>query len=86
MRGSARAERFRLRSIHVLCRAADWFDMDVSAVSGSPSSYQSPAVKEAERIVLVVKKQQDVSQQQGQALVDLVESSSEIGQRINVLA
>jgi hypothetical protein len=56
-------------------------------VSGASSS-QSAAAAEAERGMLVLKKQQDVSRVEGQALVALIEksASSGIGGRINVYA
>ena len=45
-------------------------------ISGTSSSYQSPAAAATERAMLVAKKQQDVSKDQGQALVALIENSS----------
>jgi hypothetical protein len=57
--------------------------MSVSGISGNPSA----AALQAERAVLVVKKQQDAVKDQAQMLVDLVKQSSDsVGQHINVLA
>jgi len=58
--------------------------MNVSGVS----SIQSGAAAEAERGMMVLKKQQDVSKVEGQALVALIEKSvsSAIGGRIDVYA
>ena len=63
-------------------------NMSVHAVSGSSSSFPAQAAREAERTMLVMKKQQDVTVDQGKALVELVNESaaSGIGQRINVYA
>jgi hypothetical protein len=56
-------------------------------VSGSSSAYQSPAVSEAARAMLVLKKQQDVSKDVGQALVSLIEDAASTGAgRINTYA
>ena len=45
-------------------------------ISGSSPSYQSPAAAEAGRAMLVLKKQQDVSKDVGQALIGLIAQSS----------
>ena len=57
-------------------------------VSGHSPSYQSAEADAAERLMLVLKKQQEVVQDEGQALVALIDgaSSSEVGRRINVYA
>ncbi len=56
--------------------------MSVSSISA-----QSQAAIQAERTVMVVKKQQDVTKEQAQMLVDLVKQSSEsVGRNINVYA
>jgi hypothetical protein len=64
-------------------------NMGVSGISGESSSYQyqSPTVVEAERTMLVMKKQQDAVKDQGQSLVELVKKSADgVGGRINVYA
>jgi len=69
-----------------LCGMPISLHMGVSGVSSS-SGYRSPEAIEAERTMLVVKKQQDVAKDQGQALVDLVKKSSDgVGGNINVYA
>jgi hypothetical protein len=78
-----------MAAIQVARAAADWSHMSVSQVPNGSSSYQSPAALEAERAVLVLKKQQDVAEAQGAALIALIEqsvSSPDVGTRINVYA
>jgi hypothetical protein len=60
--------------------------MSVSGISSTiPSEY--PAAAQNEREMLVLKKTQDASKAQGQALADLVKSTTEtIGRIINVYA
>jgi hypothetical protein len=53
--------------------AADCVDMTISATSPAP---QSPALTEFDRAILIAKKQQDVSQAEGQSLVELISKSS----------
>ena len=55
--------------IHVVTAAADSILM---TVSGTSSSYISPALAEQERGMLALKKQQDASKAIGQALVGLI--------------
>jgi hypothetical protein len=74
-----------VRPIHVRRRAADYLLMSVSAVSGASPSYE--AMSTDARTILVAKKQQDVVKEQGQALVDLVkQSTTTVGQRLDVYA
>jgi hypothetical protein len=57
------------------------------SVSGISSTTPSPAALENDRAVLVLKKAQDASKAQGQALADLVAKTTEtIGRIINVYA
>ena len=59
--------------------------MSVSGVSSS--GYTPKEVQEAQRAVMVVKKEQDVTKEQAQALADLVKQSTDgIGQQIDVYA
>lgn len=48
--------------------------MGPSGVSGQ--SYQSPAALEAERVVLVLKKNQDAMEAQAQAMVQLIQNAN----------
>lgn len=60
--------------------------MGISGASGS-SGYQSPAALEAERAVLVLKKQQEAMKAQAQAVVQLIEGASpNVGTRLSVYA
>lgn len=61
--------------------------MRVSGVQGG-SGYQSAELAEVKRGVAVLKKQQDVAKDQGEAMVDLVKASStsDVGGRIDVYA
>lgn len=60
--------------------------MGISGASGH-SSYRSPAALEAERAVLVMKKQQDSVKAQAQAVVQLIEGASPtVGTRLSVYA
>jgi hypothetical protein len=45
-------------------------------ISGSSPTYQSPAAAEASRAVMVLKKQQDMTKDVGQAMLGLIEQSS----------
>lgn len=68
----------RRRSIQVLRNAADWFEMTVSP---------SPAAAAAERVMLVLKKQQDVAKAEGQALLSLIDQARPwVGGRVNAYA
>jgi hypothetical protein len=60
--------------------------MSVSGISSTtPSEY--PAAVQNDRAVLVLKKAEDASKAQGQALADLVKSTTDtIGRIINVYA
>ena len=60
--------------------------MSVSAISSTTASeYRAPV--QSDRAVLVLKKAQDASKAQGQALADLVKNTTEtIGRIINVYA
>jgi len=60
--------------------------MSVSGISSTiPSEY--PAAVQNDRAVLVLKKAEDASKAQGQALADLVKNTTEtIGRIINVYA
>lgn len=60
--------------------------MSVSAVSAGPSACDSSGSDEV-RAILILKKQQDVQKNEGQALVNLIKQSVDgVGQRINVYA
>jgi hypothetical protein len=62
--------------------------MSVSGVSGSSSPYQSAAAAGEARVIQVLKKQQDVARDVGQALVELISEAApaQIGGRISVRA
>jgi hypothetical protein len=72
-------------AIQVLQEVADCSCMSVSGISSTtPSDY---AALQDERAVLVLKKAQDASKAQGQALADLVTKTTEaIGRIIKVYA
>lgn len=59
--------------------------MSVSGISNSTANY--PVAVENERAVLVLKKTQEATKDQGQALADLVKKTTEtVGRIINVYA
>jgi hypothetical protein len=65
--------------------------MDVSGITPSSISAQSNADAQAERVILALKKQQDVQKDQAQALVSLVQNAApagdgEVGSLISVYA
>jgi hypothetical protein len=69
--------------------------MDVSGISGSSlsaaQSAQSAADSQVERVVLTLKKQQDVAQDQAQGLINLVKNATPaagegVGRLINAYA
>jgi hypothetical protein len=73
-------------SIHVSAAGADYPDMGISGVSGGSSPYVSPGAAVAARVVQVMKKEQDVARDVGQALVQLVEEAAPraVGGRFSV--
>lgn len=73
---------------HTSPAAADYVDMGISGVSGGSSPYQSAAAANEARVVQVLKKQQDVARDVGQALVELITDAApkEVGGRISVHA
>ena len=72
--------------VQVLPAAADCSCMNVSGISSAIPS-ESPASMQTDRAVLVLKKAQDASKAQGQALADLVKDTTErIGRMIKVYA
>ena len=72
--------------IHVSAGAADYPDMGVSGVSGGSSPYLSPGAADAARVMQVLKKQQDVARNVGQALVQLIADAAPeaVGGRFSV--
>jgi predicted component of type VI protein secretion system len=62
--------------------------MGVSGVSGGSSSYLSPEAAAAARVVQVLKRQQDVARDVGQALVELISDAAPeaVGGRFSVRA
>jgi hypothetical protein len=72
--------------IHGSPAAADYPGMGVSGVSGGSSPYLSPGAAEAARVVQVLKKQQDVARDVGQALVQLIADAAPepVGGRFSV--
>jgi hypothetical protein len=70
--------------IHVPSVAADSSDMGVSAISGS-STYLSSGAADAARVMQVLRKEQDVARDVGQALVQLItDSAPQVGGRFSV--
>jgi hypothetical protein len=63
-------------------------NMSVSGVSGNSSPYRSPAAADEARVIQVLKRQQDVARDVGQALVELISEAApeQIGGRISVRA
>jgi hypothetical protein len=55
-------------------------------ISGNSPSYQSAEAAAAERALMILKKQQDVAKNVGQALVALIDGASSGNGRINVYA
>jgi hypothetical protein len=55
-------------------------------ISGNSPSYQSAEATAAERALMILKKQQDVAKNVGQALVALIDGASSGNGRINVYA
>ena len=50
------------------------------------SSSASPAAAAMERVMIVLKKEQDVARTEGQALLSLIDAAPGVGGRINVYA
>jgi hypothetical protein len=68
------------RRIQVLPHAADWVDMTVSSSS-------SPAAAAMERVMIVLKKEQDVARTEGQALLSLIDQARPwVGGQVSVYA